>query len=76
MQVFNSTEGLLVELSAVYRGLKRLERARGYRNIWCCPRVWLMPWELGKYRVRIVREDPSGSPGAFNYERAKCQYTR
>ena len=26
----------------------------------------LISWELGEYYIRIVRNDASGSPGAFN----------
>ena len=32
IQVLDSTDGLLVKLSAVRRSLQKLERARGYRN--------------------------------------------
>ena len=66
IQVLDSTEGLLVKLSAVLGSLQKLEKVKGCWNFWYCPRVWLIPWKLGKCCIRIVRNNPSGSPGTFN----------
>ena len=56
----------LAKLSAVGRGLQQLERARGCRNFRCCSARRLISWELGKHRIRIVRNNTGDSPGAFN----------
>ena len=66
IQVPDGAGVLLAKLSAVGRGLQQLERARGCRYFRRCSARRFISWELGKHRIRIVRNNTGDSPGAFN----------